>query len=206
MGDMGDSSRDHHRIDPVRRRIGHILESRDRSLLVATGRQGVQVLTTRFLLRRCTRIGRLVRMEGRPRIVNKGTIVIGDQVLIYSTTVPVELAAIGGGSIEIGDRSFLNYGVSISAFESVRIGQRCLLGAYVMILDNDWHDIIDRTRIPPSRPVILEDNVWLGNRVIVLPGVTIGHDAVVGAGSVVVKDIPPRSVAVGNPARVIRTF
>jgi maltose O-acetyltransferase len=52
----------------------------------------------------------------------------------------------------------------------------------------------------------MEDNVWLGNRVIVLPGVTIGHDAVVGAGAVVVKDIPPRSVAIGNPARVVKTF
>jgi maltose O-acetyltransferase len=132
--------------------------------------------------------------------------VIGERVRISSTTVPVELAAVDGGRIEIGDRTFLNYGVSISAHQLVRIGQRCLLGAYVMILDNNWHDIIDRTRTPPSQPVVLEDNVWLGNRVIVLPGVTIGHDAVVGAGAVVVKDIPPRSVAVGNPARVVKSF
>jgi maltose O-acetyltransferase len=53
---------------------------------------------------------------------------------------------------------------------------------------------------------VLQDNVWLGNRVIVLPGVTIGHDAVVGAGAVVSRDIPPRSVAVGVPAQVIKTF
>jgi len=113
---------------------------------------------------------------------------------------------LAGGRIEIGDRTFLNYGVSISAFQSVRIGARCLLGTYVNIMDNNWHDVLDRSRVPPSRPVVLEDNVWLGNRVIVLPGVTVGHDSVVGAGAVVTRDVPPRSVAVGNPARVVRTF
>jgi len=165
-----------------------------------------QVLAARIFLRHCTKIGRYTRLIGRPRIHNGGRIVIGEKVRIHSTTVPVELAAIHGGMIDIGAHSFLNYGVSISAHQSVRIGQRCLLGAYVMILDNDWHDIIDRAKTPPSHPVVLEDNVWLGNRVMVLPGVTIGHDAVVGAGSVVVKDVPPRSVAVGNPARVIKAF
>jgi acetyltransferase-like isoleucine patch superfamily enzyme len=192
--------------DPVRATVRQILQAHDPALLLSAARLAGQVLRARFYLRRCTRVGGLTRLDGRPRILNGGTIVIGERVRIHSTTVPVELAAVNGGCIEIGDQSFLNYGVSISAFELVRIGRRCLLGTYVNILDNDWHDVVDRSRTPPSQPVILEDNVWLGNRVIVLPGVTIGHDAVVGAGSVVVKDVPPRSVAVGNPARVIRTF
>jgi maltose O-acetyltransferase len=55
-----------------------------------------------------------------------------------------------------------------------------------------------------ERMLTIEDNVWLGGGVIVLPGVTIGHDTVVGAGAVVTKDLPPRVVAVGNPARVLR--
>lgn len=167
---------------------------------------GLDILAARFLLRRCTSVGARVRLVGRPRIGNQGSIVIGERVLIHSTIVPIELATARGGRIEIGERTFVNYGVSISAHQLVRIGKRCLLGTYVMILDNDWHDLIDRSITPPSRPVILQDNVWLGNRVIVLPGVTIGHDSVVGAGSVVTKSIPPRSVAVGNPARVVRTF
>ena len=57
---------------------------------------------------------------------------------------------------------------------------------------------------PDGRPITIEDNVWLGARVIVLGGVTIGADSCIGAGSVVVDDIPPRSLAVGVPARVIR--
>lgn len=164
------------------------------------------LLAARYYLRRCARVGLWTRLEGRPRIYSAGTIIIGERVRIHSTTVPIELAAMNGGTIEIGDRTFLNYGVSISAHKLVRIGKRCLLGAYVNILDNNWHDIVDRALVPPSQPVVLEDNVWLGNRVIVLPGVMIGHDSVVGAGAVVTKSIPPRSVAVGNPARVIRTF
>ena len=186
--------------------LAQLAAVRDPGRLLSTVRLAGQVLAARVYLRRCTRVGALTRLAGRPRVFNQGSILIGERVLIHSTTVPIELAAVSGGSIEIGDRSFLNYGVSISAFELVRIGQRCLLGTYVNILDNNWHDVVERWRTPPSRPVIIEDNVWLGNRVIVLPGVTIGHDAVVGAGAVVVKDIPPRSVAVGNPARVVKTF
>lgn len=165
-----------------------------------------EVLIARLYLRRCTRLGRYAQLIGRPRIQNAGTLVIGDRVRIHSTIVPVEMATMPGGTLEIGERTFVNYGVSISAHQSVRIGCSCLLGTYVNIMDNDWHDILDRRRVPSSRPVVLEDNVWLGNRVIVLPGVTIGHDTVVGAGAVVTRDLPPRCVAVGNPARVVRRF
>ncbi|GMA34499.1 hypothetical protein GCM10025876_07030 [Demequina litorisediminis] len=61
-----------------------------------------------------------------------------------------------------------------------------------------------RDKWEAAQPIVIEDNVWLGGGVIVCPGVTIGKDSVVGAGSVVTKDIPPGVVAVGNPARVIR--
>jgi maltose O-acetyltransferase len=58
--------------------------------------------------------------------------------------------------------------------------------------------------LPPSAPVVIEHHVWIGARVIILPGVHIGHHAAVGAGSVVTTSIPPYSLAVGNPARIIR--
>lgn len=164
------------------------------------------VILARIYLRRCTRVGHLTKAYGRPSIRNEGSIVIGERVLMRSTIVPVELVTLGHGAIEIGDRTFVNYGVSIQAGRLVSIGADCLLGSYVNILDNDWHGIEDRRLLPQSRPVILEDNVWLGNRVIVLPGVMIGKDSVVGAGAVVVTDVPPRSVAVGSPARVVKTF
>jgi maltose O-acetyltransferase len=141
-----------------------------------------------------------------PRVLNLGTLVIGERVHILSSLLPIELVSMPGATLVIGDRTTLNYGVSIAAHESIRIGQRCQMGPYVNIQDNDWHDVLDRSRKPPSKPVVIEDNVWLGTRAIVLPGVTIGHDSVVAAGAVVMTNIPPRSVAMGNPARVIRSF
>ncbi len=186
--------------------LRQMVERRDPHALARIFQVVRESVAARIYLRRCTSIGPRARIVGRPRIDNKGQIVIGERVRIHSHIVPVELAAMRGGRIEIGERTFINYGVSISSFQFVHIGCRCLIGTYVNILDNNWHDILDRTRVPPSKPVIIEDNVWLGNRVIVLPGVTIGHDAVIGAGAVVTKDIPPRSIAVGNPARVVKAF
>jgi len=165
-----------------------------------------QVVLAYVRLRRCTSVGRLPRLEGKPYIHNGGTIILGERIRIASNIAPVQLAAVHGGRLEIGDSVFLNNGVSISAHELVRLGSGCLLGVDVMILDNNWHDVYDRAKTPPSRPVILEDNVWLGNRSIVLPGVTIGHDSIVGAGAVVTRDVPPRTIVAGNPAEVVKTF
>ena len=75
-----------------------------------------------------------------------------------------------------------------------------------MMLDNDFHRVEPERRLerPPSKPIIVEDNVWIGARVIVMAGVTVGEDSCVGAGSVVTSDVPPRTLAAGVPARVIR--
>jgi len=120
--------------------------------------------------------------------------------------VPLELAVGVGATLEIGDRSFINYGGSISAMSSVSIGADATIGPHCLILDNDFHELDPgrRNEMPASRPVVLEQNVWLGARVIVLPGVRIGKNSAIGAGSVVTKDIPPDVVAAGVPARVIR--
>ena len=74
------------------------------------------------------------------------------------------------------------------------------------MIDNAYHDLDDHSITPPSRPIIVGDNVWIGTRAIILPGVTIGDGAVIGAGAVVTKDVPARSVAAGNPARILRTL
>ena len=73
-------------------------------------------------------------------------------------------------------------------------------------MDNDFHRLEPERRLerPPSRPVVLGSNVWLGGFVIVLPGVTIGDDSVVAAGSVVTRDVPPGVLVGGVPARPIR--
>jgi acetyltransferase-like isoleucine patch superfamily enzyme len=164
------------------------------------------LLNAQLRLRRHARVPLSVRLEGKARAGGGGSIAFGDFVHIVGNSVPAEFVAHPKGRIEVGEGTFINYGTSISAHEQVSIGRRCQIGQYCIINDNDYHEIGDKRRLPPSQPVILEDRVWLGARVIVLKGVRIGHDAVIGAGSVVTRDIPRRSVAVGMPARVVRRF
>ena len=178
-------------------------------MLFAAFRQPARVwplLRAKWALRRCNQVGPWPRLFGRVMVKNHGQITIGERLLMYGGTVRGELVTEPGGTIEIGDQVFINYGVSISAHTLVKIGNRCQIGNYSLIMDNDYHQIGDKTMLGHSRPIILEDDVWLGARVIILKGVTIGQGAVIGAGSVVTRDIPARSVAVGQPARVVKTF
>lgn len=164
------------------------------------------VLRARWYLRSATSLGAKVRVWGRPFVRNWGTMTIGDRVRLVSTIATLELVAMPNGVLEIGPGAFINYGVSVAARRLVRIGANCSIGTHVMIMDNSFHRLEPelRNEPPESAPVILEENVWLGARVIVLPGVTIGAGSAVGAGSVVTKDIPPRTLAAGVPARVLR--
>ena len=145
-----------------------------------------------------------VRLYGRIRIAGRGEVVFGEGITLVGTVAPLEFVAHEGARIVVGDNTFINYGSSVSAHELVTIGRHCLLGHYTLILDNNEHDIRVHSVTPPSNPVVIEDHVWIGSRVSILPGVRIGHHAVIGLGSVVTKDIPPHCVAVGNPARVVR--
>ncbi len=162
---------------------------------------GRAVLRARWYLRRA-QVGARVRVWGQPSIEAYGRMIIGERVRLVSTIATTELVAGEHGTLEIGESAFINYGCSIAASQLVRIGPRCNIGTYVIMMDNDFHRLEPERRDerPESKPIILEENVWLGARVIVLRGVTIG------AGSVVTRDVPPRSVAVGLPARVIRTL
>ena len=109
--------------------------------------------------------------------------------------------------IMIGDYCLISPGVRISSAKSIRIGDNCMFAANVTISDSDWHGIYNRIRpFRCTKSVVIENNVWLGERVIVNKGVTIGENSVVGAGSVVTKNIPANSVAAGNPARIIKTI
>ena len=111
-----------------------------------------------------------------------------------------------GKNITLGERVFINAGCRFQDQGGITIGDDCLIGHNAVIATLQ-HDIAPARRadLLPS-PVVLGRNVWLGANVTVLPGVTIGDDAVIGAGSVVTKDIPARSIAVGSPARVVRTI
>jgi acetyltransferase-like isoleucine patch superfamily enzyme len=147
-----------------------------------------------------------VRLNGGVRIRGAGVLVLGEGITLCGTVVPIELVPHKGARILIGDHTWINYGSSVSAHELVSIGAHCLVGHYTFILDNDEPDFRDSKIAPLSKPVFIEDRVWIGSHTVILPGVRIGHHAVIGAGSVVMHDIPPHCVAMGNPARVTRSL
>ncbi|MGE0766686.1 MAG: DapH/DapD/GlmU-related protein [Hyphomicrobiaceae bacterium] len=145
-----------------------------------------------------------VRAGGRIRISGGGKVTFERAAMLVGTVVPIEFISLPGANIDIGDQVFINYGSSFSAHESIRIGKRCKIGQYVFMMDNNQHDILDRTKTPETFPIVVEDDVWIGAHSIILPGVRIGRNAVVGAGSVVKRDVPAGCLVAGNPATVKR--
>jgi maltose O-acetyltransferase len=113
-----------------------------------------------------------------------------------------------GYQTTIGERTFVNWGLVSLDVATVTIGDDVQIGPGVQLL-TATHPIEPgprRDKWEAAQPIVIGDNVWLGGGVIVCPGVTIGADTVVGAGSVVVQDLPSGVVAVGSPAKVIRSI
>jgi len=113
-----------------------------------------------------------------------------------------------GTYITVGAGTFINYNLTALDVAPITIGRDCQIGPNVQLL-TPTHPIDPqprRDKLEAALPITLGDNVWLGGGVIVLPGVSIGENSVIGAGSVVTRDVPANVVAVGNPARVIRSI
>ncbi len=106
-------------------------------------------------------------------------------------------------NIDIGNNCGFS-GTVIGAFKYIKIGNNVRCGANTLITDSDWH--LDDPRSGKPADVIIKDNVWLGVNVVVLKGVTIGENSVIGANSVVTKDIPDNVIAAGNPCKVIKSI
>ena len=148
-------------------------------------------------------------------IFNEQYIAIGDDVLI-GPGVALSAGMVPGQEclvtpvVTIGDRCLIGRGSGIVGHLSISIGNDVWTGHHVYITDQN-HGYED-TSVPisqqsqPERAVVIGDGSWLGHGSVVLPGVTIGRHVVIGANSVVTKDIPDFSVAVGVPARVVRIF
>lgn len=137
---------------------------------------------------------------------------IGNQVHINSAPGhPTKLCAWKAGEdwgrVDIGDYVLISPGTQIISSRSIAIGANTMIASGVYISDSDWHGTYDRLReAGAAKPIVLEENVWLGVRVIVGKGVTIGRNSIIGAGSVVTKDIPANVIAAGNPAAVKRAL
>lgn len=111
-----------------------------------------------------------------------------------------------GQNIEIGDNVYLNFQCVILDCNKVRISDHTMIGPNVQIY-TAAHDLQAETRIQGwevAKPITIAEKVWIGGGAILLPGVKIGRNAVVGAGAVVSKDVPANTIVAGNPARVIR--
>lgn len=158
-----------------------------------------------------------LKILGKLKLFGKGDIEIMDNVTIVSSSTwnPTAggtysaLIVQPGGRIVIGSGTGIS-NASITAKEEVYIGKNVLIGSCCMISDNDFHPIYadDRQRNQLEnvrhKKVKIEDNVFIGARSIILKGVTIGARSVVGAGSVVTKDIPEDEIWAGNPAKFIK--
>jgi acetyltransferase-like isoleucine patch superfamily enzyme len=164
------------------------------------------LVNAQFRIRSRASVPLSTRLSGKILIRGGGRLVFGHGITLIGNVVPIEFVSHKGACITIGDHTFINYGSSISAHQLVTIGRHCLLGHYTFILDNNEHDLHQHRMLPPSDPVVIEDHVWIGSRVCILPGVRIGHHCAIGAGSIVTADIPPHCLAAGNPARVVRSI
>jgi maltose O-acetyltransferase len=113
-----------------------------------------------------------------------------------------------GRNLHVGARTFVNFGLVALDVAQIRIGDDVQIGPRVQLL-TPTHPLepeLRREKWEAAEPIAIGDNAWLGGGVVVCPGVTIGADTVVGAGAVVTRDLPPRVLAVGAPARVVRTL
>lgn len=106
-----------------------------------------------------------------------------------------------GATIAIDDDTGINKGAVIRSMTSIAIGKRCAIGWDVIIVDTDFHQFMDR---PITLPVVIGDDVWIGARSMIMKGVTVGSGAVIAAGSVVSRDVPPGALVAGSPAQVMR--
>ena len=114
---------------------------------------------------------------------------------------------LGAELMEFGDNVFIGKGAYFSAEKGIRVGNSVMLGPYPMVIGGDHNFSVVGKRMAEvheggvNQPIVIEDDVWAGARVLILKGVTIGEGSIIGAASVVTKDIPPYVVAYGNPCK-----
>ncbi len=151
----------------------------------------IDVMRAAWYLRGCER-GPRVRATGPVRVAPDGSVRIGARTVFVGGMIPSRIECEPGASIEIGSSTVFNYGVTLAASESIRIGSRTMFGSLVRVCDRGEAG---------SQPVVIGDDVWVAHGATIGPGVTVGSGSVIAAGSVVTSDVPPESLAIGNPAR-----
>ncbi|MEZ5358264.1 MAG: acyltransferase [Candidatus Zixiibacteriota bacterium] len=155
--------------------------------------------------RRKIKMAGLVKVFGRINVRNShGTINFGKRCSIYpgAKLVSNSRSKEKGAVLTVGDCSSIGDRTQIQCRDRVTIGNNVLIAWDVNILEHDFHspgggDVV-------AQPIVIEDEVWIGVRAIILKGVTIGKGSIIGAGAVVTKDVPPYTFAGGNPAKNVK--
>lgn len=188
---------------------------RERELRLAAWSRLTRLLYWEPMFRtRCARCGAgLELVGGMPQLYGNLRLEIGDDVTLHgrSTFAGGKVATLP--TLTVGAGSHLGYQLDIAIGARVDIGARVMIASRVALLGYDFHplDPVRRARHEPpttggAESITIGNDVWIGMNCIVLKGVTIGDGAVIGAGSVVTRDIPAWSLAVGQPARVVRSL
>jgi len=155
----------------------------------------------KWSLRRTGVVGRKAVVLGNPK-VDATDLEVGESFKVWSGHRKTVIS--GWGRIRVGDRVFVNCGTVIISVEEVVIGDDVAFANEVYVMDSNSHGVEGRPHA--QAPVRIGDGTWLGNRAMVLPGVTIGKRVVVAAGAVVTRDVPDDTMVAGNPAQVVRSL
>ncbi|MCX6596157.1 MAG: acyltransferase [Acidobacteria bacterium] len=160
---------------------------------------------------RCTEVGKNLGIELLPEVIGHSQIYLGDNVQISGKISIISGRVFDNPRLVVGNRSSIGHGTVISVNREVTIGDDVLIAGSVRIADNDGHPIDADRRIrhePPgqesTKPVHIGNKAWIGNSACILKGVTVGEGAIVGALSVVTRDVPAYHVVAGNPARIVK--
>lgn len=166
-----------------------------------------------LLRSQCERIGSGFQMEQLPYIFGRGKIIIGSNVRLSGKSA-IGFSYRDGQSLpelRFGDATFIGHDCRFEIRSAIRVGDHCLIASGVHIQDHDGHPLDALARRAGKQigaeqvaEVNIGDDVWIGSHAMILKGVTIGQRSVVGARSVVTKDVPPNVIVAGNPARVVR--
>jgi acetyltransferase-like isoleucine patch superfamily enzyme len=145
---------------------------------------------------------------GRYLDIRGGKLRVGDHFHLYATREqPVSFAVDpfegGTGFITFGSYCIVAPGVRIRSAIGIEIGDNCMFAEGVYITDADWHDQHHRIYPGKREPIRIENNVWVGDRATLCKGVTIGENSIIGAASVVTRDVPKNVIAAGNPAKPV---